>query len=182
MVRQLGLALLLVLPATLGAQRIKLPASLSDLQTRAVKDSDDAAAQYNVALAYWNAKRWDDADSAFRRAIRLDARFAPAYVGLAYLPYAERSSLFDDVFEDQVPAEWKPKLEMSDEMYHRAIMIDPLTDLRLAGAVRTSSQAAQEFLKRRTGTVSGSPTTRKPARLLTTTAISRRRTTTFRGK
>ncbi len=101
MIRRLALALLL-LPAALGAQRIKLPASLSDLQARAVKDSDDAAAQYNVALAYWNAQRWNDADSAFHRAIHLDPRFAPAYVGLAFLPYAERSSLGDEVVEQDV--------------------------------------------------------------------------------
>ena len=47
-----------------AAQNIKLPASLGDLEKAARKDSNDAAAHYNVALAYWNAKRWDDADSA----------------------------------------------------------------------------------------------------------------------
>lgn len=146
MIRRLALALLL-LPAALGAQRIKLPASLSDLQARALKDSDDAAAQYNVALAYWNAQRWNDADSAFHRAIHLDPRFAPAYVGLAYLPYAERSSLGNEVVEQEVPADWKPKVKDSDEMLSRALIIDPLSDMRLAGAVRVSSQAAQEYLK-----------------------------------
>ena len=153
MSRPLAFALLVVLPAAaafpaaLPAQRIKLPASLSDLEARARHDSDDAAAQYNVALAYWNAKRWDDADSAFHRALRIDPRFAPAYIGIAYLPYAQRSTLFDDVYEDRVPDEWKPKVKTSDEMYHRAMLIDPLTDLRLAGAARVSSQAAQEYLK-----------------------------------
>jgi tetratricopeptide (TPR) repeat protein len=145
--RRILFALLLVLPASLPAQHIKLPASLSDLQSRAVKDSDDAAAQYNVALAYWNAKRWDDADSAFRRSIRLDARFAPAYIGLAYLPYAQRSTLYDEEIEDEVPADWKPKLAYAYEMYTRALIIDPLVDLRLAGATRANSQAAQDFLK-----------------------------------
>lgn len=150
MVRNAVLALLLALsvtPAALSAQRIKLPASLSDLQARALKDSDDAAAQYNVALGYWSAKRYDDADSAFHRAIRLDARFAPAYVGLAFLPYAERSTLGDEVYNNEVPADWKEKVKASDEMYSRALIIDPLSDLRLAGAVRVSSEAAQEYLK-----------------------------------
>ena len=146
MIRRLAFALLL-LPAALGAQRIKLPASLSDLQARALKDSDDAAAQYNVALAYWNAQRWNDADSAFHRAIHLDPRFAPAYVGLAFLPYAERSSLGDEVVEQDVPVDWKPRVKDSDEMLSRALIIDPLSDMRLAGAVRVNSQAAQEYLK-----------------------------------
>ena len=148
MIRRLAVFVLCFgLPAALPAQRIKLPASLPDLEKRALQDSDDAAAQYNVALAYWNAKRWDDADSALHRALRIDARFAPAYVGLAFLPYAERSSLFDDVYEDRVPDDWKPKVKASDEMYHRAMLIDPLTDMRLAGAARVSSQAAQDYLK-----------------------------------
>ncbi|HEX4561318.1 MAG TPA: hypothetical protein VH113_05740, partial [Gemmatimonadales bacterium] len=147
MVRHVALVLLLALPATLGAQRIKLPASLADLQSRAVKDSDDAAAQYNVALGYWSAKRYEDADSAFHRAIRLDARFAPAYIGLAFLPYAERSTLGDEVYDNDVPADWKDKVKTADEMYTRALIIDPLSDLRLAGAVRISSEGAQEYLK-----------------------------------
>lgn len=147
MSRRLLLAFLLALPLALPAQHIKLPASLSDLESRARKDSNDAAAQYNVALAYWNAKRWDDADSALHRAIRLDARFAPAYIGLGYLPYAERAQLWDEEIENRVPDDWKPKLKYADEMLGRGLIIDPLIDLRLAGAARTSSEAAQQYLK-----------------------------------
>src|SRR5207249_7607853 len=59
--RSAGLVLaVLATAAPLAAQRIRLPAKLSELETRARQDSNDAAAQYNVALGYWNDKRWDD--------------------------------------------------------------------------------------------------------------------------
>src|SRR5437879_13164510 len=57
--------------APLAAQRIQLPAKLSELETRDRQDSSDAAAQYNVAVASWHAKRCDDADSALHPAVRI---------------------------------------------------------------------------------------------------------------
>ncbi|MGH7675328.1 MAG: tetratricopeptide repeat protein [Gemmatimonadales bacterium] len=129
----LGLALAAAVAATpLGAQRIKLPANLSELEQRASRDSNDAAAHYNVALAYWDAKRWDDADSALRLAVRLDPQFAVAYMALAGLPYAGRSQLFEEQYERRVPAEWQPRVEESERMYRRSTLIDPLVDVRLS--------------------------------------------------
>lgn len=114
-----------------AAQRIRLSASLGDLEKAARKDSNDAAAHYNLALAYWNAKRWDDVDSALHRAIRLDPRFAAAYMGLAALPYARRPQLFEEEFEHQVPTEWQPKVGESERMYRQAVLIDPLVEVRI---------------------------------------------------
>src|SRR5438552_18156194 len=89
--RSAGLVLaVLATAAPLAAQRIRLPAKLSELETRARQDSNDAAAQYNVALGYWNDKRWDDADSALRRAIRIEPQFAMGYLGLGRLVFARR--------------------------------------------------------------------------------------------
>jgi tetratricopeptide (TPR) repeat protein len=129
------------------AQRIKLSASLADLEKVARKDSNDAAAHYNVALAYWNDKRYDDADSAMRRAIRIDARFSAAYTALSFLPYARRSSLADEQNENRVPTDWKPRLEESDRMYRQAFMIDPLVELRLGDAVFPRSTQYLDALK-----------------------------------
>ncbi len=129
----------------LAAQRIQLPTGLSDLEQRARQDSNDAAAHYNVALAYWNAKRWDDADSALRLAVRLDPQFAPAYMALAGLPYARRTQLFEEEYEHRVPEAWRPRVEESERMYRRSVIIDPLVEVRLsyvivptAGKLRTS--------------------------------------------
>src|SRR5258705_12046359 len=103
----------------LARAQFKLPKKLDELETIARKDSNDAAAHYNVALAYWNAKRYDDVDSALHRAIRVDPEFAGAYIALAFLPYAKRSSLADDIREHRVPEQWKKPLEESDRMYRR---------------------------------------------------------------
>ena len=115
----------------LGAQKINLPANLADLQKAATKDSNDAAAHYNVALAYWNDKRWDDADSALHRAVRLDPRFAAAYMALAALPYARRSQLMEEEYEHRVPADWAPRIRQSEQMYRQAVLLDPLVEVRI---------------------------------------------------
>src|SRR6266496_480322 len=60
--------------------QFRLPMKLEELERRMHADSNDPAAHFNVALAYWNAKRWQDTDKALRTAIMLDPRFAPAYV------------------------------------------------------------------------------------------------------
>ena len=117
--------------APLAGQRIKLPASLADLEKAARKDSNDAAAHYNVALAYWNAKQWDDADSAFQRAIRLEPRFAAAYMALAALPYARRPQLLEEEFEHRVPDDWRSRVDESERRYRQAVLIDPLVEVRI---------------------------------------------------
>ena len=102
----IGMLVAFTLPAASAAQ-FKLPIKLAELEQRVRADSNDPAAHFNVALAYWNAKRWEDTDRALRTAIRLDARFAPAYVALNYLPYARRSSLWEEISENRVPEEWE---------------------------------------------------------------------------
>ena len=135
----------------IAAQRIKLSASLENLEKAARADSNDAAAHYNVALAYWNAKRWDDVDSALHRAIRVDPEFAAPHMALAYLPYARRSSLADEENEDRVPEAWKAALEASDREYRRAVMIDPLVELRLGDVVFPRSTEYLDIMKEEFG-------------------------------
>lgn len=133
-------ALVLAPPAP---AQIELGASLKDLENAVRRDSNDAAAHYNVGLAYWQAKRYDDAERAFRTAVALDRRFPQPYVGLGYLPFARRPRLLDEVVENRVPAEWSAPLDEARIMLRRALVIDPFTDLRLGGAVRRRSS---EFL------------------------------------
>ncbi|MGH7538606.1 MAG: tetratricopeptide repeat protein [Gemmatimonadales bacterium] len=128
-----------------SGQRIKLSASLADLEKAARSDSNDAAAHYNVALAYWNAKRWDDADSALHRATRMDPQFAAAFMALAGLPYARRPQLYEEDYENRVPIEWKPEVEESERMYRRAVMIDPLVEARI-GYVLLPEETSRRLL------------------------------------
>ena len=131
----------------LPAQHIKLAASLGNLEKASRADSNDPAAHYNLALAYWNAKRWDDVDSALHRAIRVDPEFPAPYMALAYLPYARRSSLADEENENRVPDAWKAALESSDREYRRAVMIDPLVEVRLGDLVFPRSTEYLDIMK-----------------------------------
>ena len=138
---------LIALGSPLEAQ-FRLPMKLADLEQRVRADSNDPAAHFNVALGYWNAKRWPDADRALRTAIQLDARFAPAYIALNYLPFAQRSALWEEVRENRVPEEWKDRMEESDRLFRHAYMIDPLVELRSGDVVSSRSTAYLDVLER----------------------------------
>jgi tetratricopeptide (TPR) repeat protein len=146
-----GFAILLFLsavPTDAATAQFKLSAKLSELEQRARADSNDPAAHYNVALAYWNAKRWDDADRSFRMSIRLDARFAPAYIALNYLPYARRSTLWDEIQQRRVPEDWQARMDESDRLFRQAYIIDPFVELRSGDVVMPRSTAYLDLLER----------------------------------
>ena len=145
-----GIAALLLSSGALcapAAAQFRLPVKLDELERRAHADSNDPAAHFNVALGYWNAKRWQDADRSLRTAITLDPRFAPAYVALHYLAYAERPSLWDEVQENRVPQDWQARLEESDRFFRRAYMIDPLVELRSGDVVQPRSTSYLDALE-----------------------------------
>src|SRR5262245_40730342 len=98
-----ALVLILIQPGTAFAQRIKMSVKVPELETRVKQDSNDAAAHYNLALGYWSEKRYDEAEKQLRAAIQVEPRFAVAHLGLAFLPFARRSKLFVEAYEDAVP-------------------------------------------------------------------------------
>jgi tetratricopeptide (TPR) repeat protein len=141
--RRFWFALPLVLAAGLArpaeAQRIKLPLSLKELEARARTDSLDPAAHYNVSLAYWNEKRYDDAERELKLAAAMDPKFAEAYLALAFLPYARRPKLWNEEYESKVPQELKAAVDESDRMYRRAFLVNPFVDMRIIGAASPRS-------------------------------------------
>jgi tetratricopeptide (TPR) repeat protein len=132
--------------APLPAQ-FRLPVKLEELERRAKADSNDPAAHFNVALAYWNVKRWADVERSLRLAITIDPRFAPAYMALHYLPYAQRSRLWDEVGERRVPEDWKTRIQESESFFRRAYVIDPLVELRSGDVVQPRSTAYLQELE-----------------------------------
>jgi len=125
----------LTTPAPAVAQRLKLSASLSELESQVQRDSTDPNAHYLMGLGYWSEKRYDDAERYLKQALAIDGRHAQARLALAYLPFARRPRLWDEVFEDRVPADQVAILEQSDREYRHAFLIDPLVDLRILAAV-----------------------------------------------
>jgi tetratricopeptide (TPR) repeat protein len=90
-------------------------------------------AHYNVALGYWTKGRWNDVERSLRRSVAIEPKMAPAYLGLALLPFARRPKLWKEEGSDRVPADRAPQLEESYRFFRRAFQLDPLVDLKLFG-------------------------------------------------
>jgi tetratricopeptide (TPR) repeat protein len=129
------LTLLIFAASPVAAQRIKLPVKLAELEQRVKADSNDAAAHYNVALGYWNEKRFDEAERALKMAVTIEPRFAPAHLALAFIPFARRPKLRDEVWDDALSEDQVQVLKQSDREYRHAFLIDPLVDLKILAVV-----------------------------------------------
>jgi tetratricopeptide (TPR) repeat protein len=127
----------------LAAQRIPVPFPLKVLEESAARDSNDAIAHYFVALAYWNEKRYEEAERSLRLSMMLDPKYAEPHLALAYLPYARRPKLWQE--RDKVPEEWKARVDESDREYRRAFLINPFVDLRIIGAVTPRDEGFWRF-------------------------------------
>ena len=131
----------LALAAAPMSAQFRLPVKLGELEQRAKADSNDPAAHFNVALAYWNAKRWDDAERELRLAVLIDPQFAEGWLALSRLPFAKRLKLWDDIAERRVSREDRPRVDEAYRLYQRALLIDPLVDLRAEAAARPGKSA-----------------------------------------
>jgi tetratricopeptide (TPR) repeat protein len=123
-----------------AAQQLKVEAAMSELEAIARRDSNDAVAQYNLALAYWSKRRWTDAERRFHAALAIDQGFAPAHLALAYLPRASGKFWTEHVIV--IPGGYRiyyytapdSVVGTFDRLYRRAVMLDPLVDIRIAVA------------------------------------------------
>src|SRR5258708_12402772 len=118
-----GLALSIA-AAPLPAQddSFELPASRAELEQRAVRDSNDPAAHYNLALALWNDDEYQRVYVELGLALRLDPRFAQAHLALAYLPRAERRPRQGD----SLPSDRRARLRDAHPQYTPPLPLHPL--------------------------------------------------------
>ncbi len=126
----LAALLLSVAAGDAAAQRVRLSVPMDELVQRAERDSNDAPAHYEVALAYWLQKKYDLAERHLRLAIAIEPKTAAAYLALSFLPYARREKLWDEEDDGKVPAEWVAPLEEAWAFRRRAFLIDPMVDLK----------------------------------------------------
>lgn len=126
----LGLAV--ASPPRLAGQALRLMTrDLAKVQALARADSNDAEIQYYLALAHWQKHHWQQTDSILRLVLRLEPRFAEAYLALYYLPFARRPTLFREEERGSIPEAWRPAVEEAHRFYKRAFRTDPLVDLRV---------------------------------------------------
>lgn len=136
-VAALALSILVAGGVPVRAQgNIKLPVGLGELEQRVKRDSNDAAAHYNVALAYWNAKRFDDVERELKVALALEPRFAPAHLALAYLPFGRRPRLWGEIYKRNRADSIRQIMTVSHQQERMAFIIDPLVNLAIIGATR----------------------------------------------
>lgn len=131
------IAAIILTPCGLKAQgKIDIPVPTNELVRRVKADSNDPAAHYNVALAYWNAKKWDDVDRELRAAVQLDPRFAVAHLALAYLPFARDPHLLDGVsrIDATTSKGVRDALDQRTREFRQAFLIDPMVDMRIMAA------------------------------------------------
>jgi tetratricopeptide (TPR) repeat protein len=136
-------------PAPLAAQ-FRLPVQLGELEQVASRDSNDAAAHFNLALGYWNAKRWEAVEHELRLAVTIEPQFAEGWLALSRLPFARRLGLWDDIAERRVPADLRQSVNEAYRLYQRALLINPLVDLRTEAAARPARSTywmASEWLE-----------------------------------
>ena len=119
--------------AAQGQQLAFLNRSVKDLEAWVREDTNDAQRQYALALRHWKEHHWRQADSLLRLAVRLEPRYADAYLALYFLPYARRSTLADEEDRDRVPEAWRPAVEEAHRFYQRAFRTDPMVNLQIMG-------------------------------------------------
>lgn len=134
--RHACVAAVAVLPwGQLPGQSLKPSNEIPALESSVARDSNDAQLHYQLAIAYWSRKRFDDAEQSLRAAISIETRFAAAYLALGYLPYARRHQLMEEELRGNVPAQWRePSIEAA-RLRRRAFLINPLVDLQIVGAI-----------------------------------------------
>jgi tetratricopeptide (TPR) repeat protein len=137
MVRRVGFVVLLYaafLPGHSYAQQLAfLDRSLKDMEAWVREDTNDAQRQYYFALRQWKEHHWQQADSLLRLVLKLEPRYADAYLALYFLPYARRTTLADEEDRNHLPEAWKPVVEEAHRFYQLAFRTDPMVNLQIMG-------------------------------------------------
>ncbi len=105
------------------------------LEARVARDSLDAAAHVDLALARWSDGRYDDAEAELTEATVLDPQCADAYLALGYLAFARRPTLWSEVSNGRVPQAWKEPVRQAEAYRRRALLLDPRVNTAVLRAV-----------------------------------------------
>lgn len=123
---RVALAILMLTSAATPASAQKPLPSLTTLEgwVRA-GDSLDAAIQFQLALRYEEARRYDDEERALRTAIAADPRSSPSWRWLGDLPYVRDKKLAKQEERHQVPPDRVSTVDSAERFRTRAFTLDP---------------------------------------------------------
>ncbi|MEO8140399.1 MAG: tetratricopeptide repeat protein [Gemmatimonadota bacterium] len=127
------LLLLVCLIAPGAAQSLKVSESLEALQERARRDSNDAAAHYNLAMGYLSKDRFAQAEAALQQSVALDPQFADGFLALAIV--RARDGDFWRGMRKAGRDSVRAAARLRDGYYTKAFLLDPLVDIRIFGSI-----------------------------------------------
>lgn len=132
---------ILVVGATLGhAQKtVQSTAAIESLQVKVWADSNEATVHYALAMAYWNAHRYDDADRELHEAVTLAPQYAEAFLALSALPLVRGEKYWRKVEKERGGEAVLKAFQASGRSYRRAFLLNPLVDLQILGKVDEGS-------------------------------------------
>lgn len=131
----LGL-LLIAGPAAAQQPGTRTP-GIPELEAQARADSNDALAHYSLAMAYWDKKKWDDADRALHQAVQLAPDYADAWLALSELPWRRGEGYWKKVRKATGDSAVVTMVYESSARYRRAFLLNPLVDLGILGKVES---------------------------------------------
>lgn len=114
-----------------GAQSGPGGPPLDSLERWAARDSLDARAFFDLGMGLWSKHRYDQADTAFRRALALAPQYAEPHLALALLPYARGGSYLIDLSHHVSVDSMRGLARAASRLYREAYLLDPLVDPRI---------------------------------------------------
>ncbi len=120
-------ALLLLLPVTSHAQKDKRDPKV--LLAIVQADSNDPVAHYDLARAYLEKKKWDEAESELREAVALAPQYGDAYLALGLIPEYRGEKYFKNLIKKQGEHAADSVALESMAYQRRAYLLNPLLDL-----------------------------------------------------
>jgi tetratricopeptide (TPR) repeat protein len=126
------LAAALCLVSPLAAQ---MHPDLTVARQRAVADSNDAGAHYDLAMAYWDRKQWDLAEASLRTAIQIAPAYADAYLALSALSVARGEAYWARYGREHGDSAMIKALLRNASYYRKAFLLNPLVNPRPLAAV-----------------------------------------------
>lgn len=115
-----------------------IDSALAGFIASAMVNADRPEAHLNVAVAYQQRGRWDDADRSLQMALRLDSTFVPAYVNLAELRRAQgRDAEGDPILRAAI------RVAPRDGSAHHALGLLLVRQRRYGEAVEELGQAVE---------------------------------------
>jgi len=115
------------------AQSLKVSESLEVLQERARRDSNDAAAHFNLAMGYLSKEKFAPAEAALQQAVALDPQFAQAFLALSVV--RAKDGDYWRAKRKAGPDSVRAAARAFDKYYTKAFLLDPLVDVRIFGSI-----------------------------------------------